>query len=115
VGTLASEDLTCITTGILIAQGKLSFTEGVLACLTGILSGDILLFLAGRLLGRPALTVLLSLVLFRPARWSRRRGGCPTGDSVRSCSAVSLPVCGWRPISPPAPSARDSGLSQVTS
>lgn len=53
--TLISEDLTCIAAGVLIAQGKLSFTTGVLACLTGIMAGDLLLFVAGRFVGRPAL------------------------------------------------------------
>src|SRR6185295_16167493 len=54
-GTLASEDLTCITAGVLIAQGRIGFVEGTLACLAGIVGGDLLLFLAGRCIGRPAL------------------------------------------------------------
>lgn len=53
--TLASEDLTCIATGVLIAQGRLGFLSGTLACLFGIFVGDILLFLIGRIVGRPAL------------------------------------------------------------
>lgn len=56
LGTLASEDLTCITAGVLIAQGHTGFVEGTLACLTGIVGGDLLLFLAGRCFGRPVLT-----------------------------------------------------------
>jgi membrane protein DedA with SNARE-associated domain len=55
LGTAASEDLTCIAAGVLIAQGAIGFGEGVTACLTGIISGDLLLFLAGRWLGGPAL------------------------------------------------------------
>lgn len=55
LGTLASEDLTCITAGVLIAQGRIGFAEGTLACLAGIVGGDLLLFLAGRCIGRPAL------------------------------------------------------------
>ena len=55
LGTLASEDLTCIATGVLIAQGRLSFAEGALACLFGIFLGDVLLFLTGRLAGKSAL------------------------------------------------------------
>lgn len=48
LGTLASEDLTLAATGVLVAQGKLSFASGVAACAAGIFAGDMLLFLAGR-------------------------------------------------------------------
>jgi membrane protein DedA with SNARE-associated domain len=53
--TLVSEDLTCIGTGILVAQGRVGFTLGAFACFFGIFVGDVLLFFAGRYLGRPAL------------------------------------------------------------
>jgi membrane protein DedA with SNARE-associated domain len=53
--TLLSEDLTCITTGLMIARGTLGFGAGVLACFIGIFVGDMLVFQAGRLLGRAAL------------------------------------------------------------
>jgi membrane protein DedA with SNARE-associated domain/pimeloyl-ACP methyl ester carboxylesterase len=53
--TLVSEDLTCISAGVLAAQGRASFTLVAVACLVGIFVGDILLYLAGRWLGRPAL------------------------------------------------------------
>ncbi|MEM6645011.1 MAG: alpha/beta fold hydrolase [Bacteroidota bacterium] len=53
--TLISEDLACIGAGLLIARGTLTFTTGTLAAFTGIFVGDILLFLAGRYLGRPFL------------------------------------------------------------
>jgi membrane protein DedA with SNARE-associated domain len=56
LATLVSEDLTCIATGVLIAQGKLGFIEGSVACLAGIFVGDTLLLLAGRLAGKSALT-----------------------------------------------------------
>ncbi|MEO8658171.1 MAG: VTT domain-containing protein [Bryobacteraceae bacterium] len=55
LSTLASEDLACIATGVLIAQGKIGFVPGVLACFFGILGGDLLLFLAGRMFGRALL------------------------------------------------------------
>ncbi len=57
LATLVSEDLTCIATGVLIAQGKLGFFSGTLACLLGIFVGDLLLFLAGRLAGQAAFGV----------------------------------------------------------
>jgi membrane protein DedA with SNARE-associated domain len=53
--TLISEDLTCITAGILVAQGRISFLLGAFACFFGIFVGDVLLFFAGRYLGRRAL------------------------------------------------------------
>ncbi|HEX8913976.1 MAG TPA: DedA family protein [Humisphaera sp.] len=52
VGTLISEDLTCITVGLLMRQGHLSPWVGGLACFLGIYVGDLALFLAGRLFGR---------------------------------------------------------------
>jgi membrane protein DedA with SNARE-associated domain len=80
LGTLVSEDLTCIATGVLIAQGKLGFVEGVLACLAGIFFGDILLFLTGRLIGRralrwPALARFLSQErVDKASTWLSQRG-----------------------------------------
>jgi len=53
--TLVSEDLTCIAAGVMVAQGRASFLFATCACLVGIYSGDLLLFLLGRVLGRPAL------------------------------------------------------------
>ena len=55
LATLVSEDLTCIGAGVMAAQGRISFMLAAFACLLGIFVGDILLFLAGRWLGRPAL------------------------------------------------------------
>jgi len=54
--TLISEDLTCIAAGLLIAQGQIGFGLGAFSCFLGIFIGDILLFLTGRYLGRPALS-----------------------------------------------------------
>src|ERR1051325_8708746 len=55
LATFASEDLTCIATGGLIAAGKIGFLPGTLACVAGIYLGDLLLYFAGRLIGRPIL------------------------------------------------------------
>jgi membrane protein DedA with SNARE-associated domain len=55
VATLASEDLTCIATGALIAGRMLGFFEGTLACLFGIFVGDLMLFFTGRIFGAAAL------------------------------------------------------------
>ncbi len=61
LATLVSEDLTCIGTGVLVAQGKVGLIDGILACLAGIYIGDLLLFLGGRCIGRP----LIRWPLFR--------------------------------------------------
>lgn len=55
ISTLISEDLTCITTGLMIARGTLGFFPGTLACFLGIFFGDLLVFLAGRSFGRAVL------------------------------------------------------------
>ncbi len=79
--TLISEDLTCIGAGLLAAQGRTSFALAAGACLAGIYVGDLLLFLAGRYLGRPALRRAPLRWFFKPEEverssdWFRRRGG----------------------------------------
>jgi membrane protein DedA with SNARE-associated domain len=60
--TLVSEDLSCITAGLMVSQGRLSLLAASVACFLGILIGDMLLYFAGRYLGRPALK-------HRPLRW----------------------------------------------
>ncbi len=62
VATLISEDLTCITAGLMIARGTLGFWTGTLACFTGIFLGDLLVFQAGRTFGRAVLARA-------PVRW----------------------------------------------
>ncbi len=80
MATLVSEDLTCIVVGLLAGQGRLPFVAGVGACFVGIFIGDMLLFAAGRWLGRPALEHAPLKWLIRPdqvdqsSRWLNRRG-----------------------------------------
>ncbi len=62
LSTLISEDLACVGAGHLAAQGRISLFEAAGACFVGIYIGDLLLFFAGRLLGRRALRM-------RPMRW----------------------------------------------
>ncbi len=54
-GTQVAEDLTCISAGFLAARGVVPFWAGTVACIFGIFAGDMLLYLAGRFLGRKAL------------------------------------------------------------
>jgi membrane protein DedA with SNARE-associated domain len=52
LGTFVSEDLTCISTGLLIQEGVLDWWPGLLGCFAGIYVGDLGLWLLGRLFGR---------------------------------------------------------------
>ncbi|MEP6913699.1 MAG: VTT domain-containing protein [bacterium] len=80
LATLISEDLTCIWAGVMAAEGRISFGSAAFACLLGIFVGDILLFLAGRLLGRAALRraplkwFVRTSDVERSSAWFRRRG-----------------------------------------
>ena len=62
LATFLSEDLACISAGVLVAEGRMGILPAVLACFVGIFVGDMLLFLAGRWVGRPA-------VARAPLRW----------------------------------------------
>ena len=55
VATFVSEDLSCISAGILAANGNISFLISVSASFTGIFIGDILVFLSGRYFGKKVL------------------------------------------------------------
>jgi membrane protein DedA with SNARE-associated domain len=55
LGTIASEDLTCIAAGLLIARGEISIATGVVACCAGIFAGDVGLWGIGRAFGSTAL------------------------------------------------------------
>ncbi len=55
IATLASEDLACISGGLLTSRGVLHFATAVAGCLAGIFLGDITLFLLGKWLGPRAL------------------------------------------------------------
>jgi membrane protein DedA with SNARE-associated domain len=50
-GTLVSEDLTCITAGLLIQRGQVEAPSAVLACTLGIFAGDVGLWAIGRACG----------------------------------------------------------------
>ena len=80
LATLASEDLACVAAGVLVAQGRLSFAAAAAACFAGIFAGDLLLFLAGRLVGSRALRwpplakFLPPEKVSRGASWLQERG-----------------------------------------
>jgi pimeloyl-ACP methyl ester carboxylesterase/membrane protein DedA with SNARE-associated domain len=80
VATLASEDITCIATGLLVSQGRVGLIAGSAACGAGILIGDLLIYAAGRYLGRPWLGrrplkwMVPPRALARSSEWFGRRG-----------------------------------------
>jgi pimeloyl-ACP methyl ester carboxylesterase/membrane protein DedA with SNARE-associated domain len=80
LATLVSEDLTCVSAGLLVANGRIGFVAAVAACFAGIYIGDLLLYLAGRWVGRPALQRAPLRWLISPekveqsSQWFRRRG-----------------------------------------
>lgn len=78
--TLISEDLACIGAGLLVAHGLLAYRDAALASFLGIFVGDILLYLAGRYIGRPALRrapfrwFIREHAIEESADWFARRG-----------------------------------------
>lgn len=80
LATLVSEDLACIAAGLLVGRGTLDFWPAVAACMIGIIGGDLLLFLVGRWVGRPALRmaplrwIVNEADVTRSSRWFARRG-----------------------------------------
>lgn len=79
LATYASEDLTCIAAGLLVADGRIGFPEAALACFAGIWTGDMLLVFAGRGIRRLTSGRLLAWLerggrLVRAEAWIRRRG-----------------------------------------
>jgi len=72
--TLISEDLACISAGVLVANGRLGFLGATIACFSGIYIGDLLLFLAGRYFGRSALRWPPLKWMIRPESVERSSG-----------------------------------------
>jgi pimeloyl-ACP methyl ester carboxylesterase/membrane protein DedA with SNARE-associated domain len=80
IGTLVSEDLSCVAAGVLVSAGRISFGPAAFACFAGIYLGDLGLFFAGRALGRPALAraplrwFVSEASVERGSAWLERRG-----------------------------------------
>jgi pimeloyl-ACP methyl ester carboxylesterase/membrane protein DedA with SNARE-associated domain len=77
---LVAEDPTCLATGVLVAQGILSFGTATAACLISIFIGDFSLYLIGYVLGRPALRkpplkwLIAEYEIDRMAGWFEKKG-----------------------------------------
>lgn len=97
ISTLLAEDLTCLAAGALVATGQVSFVAATLACLIGIVAGDLGLYGLGRFAGRRLLgwTFLRSRVtaeqLDRAGEWLSRRGAAVVFVS-RFTPGMRLPV-----------------------
>ena len=80
IATLLTEDFACIGAGLLVAQGRIGFLAATLACFVGIVVGDVLLYWAGRSLGRPWLSraplrwFLSPRQVERSSEWFQSRG-----------------------------------------
>ena len=65
LGTLISEEVACVTAGLLVASGRHSFFAVTVACISGIYAGDLLYYGMGRLFGMPLIARL-------GTRWERQ-------------------------------------------
>jgi pimeloyl-ACP methyl ester carboxylesterase/membrane protein DedA with SNARE-associated domain len=80
VATFISEDLTCISAGLLVVKGVLGFIPATMACAIGIFIGDVLLYLAGRWLGSgfirraPLRWFVSEHEIIRSTHWFEKRG-----------------------------------------
>jgi membrane protein DedA with SNARE-associated domain len=80
LATFLSEDLTCIGAGLLVAAGRLGFVPVTMACLLGIVIGDLNAFFAGRIFGRAALArapmkwIVTDKQVQKASAWFRERG-----------------------------------------
>lgn len=95
--TLLAEDLACIAAGALVASGQVGFAEATLACMGGIVAGDVGLFVAGRIMGARVLrrrrvrSWVTPVQLERASNWLTRRGASVIFAS-RFAPGMRLPV-----------------------
>src|SRR5436190_10296514 len=74
LATFVSEDATCIAAGALVGQGRLAFVPATSACLLGIYTGDLLLFLSGRFAQGLAIRFVPAEKIAEASEWMSRRG-----------------------------------------
>ncbi len=97
LATFVSEDLACITAGVLVAEGRMSFPFAIFACFLGIFVGDMLLFAIGRWIGRPVLAraplrwVVRPGALDRASEWLAKNGAIAIATS-RFIPGTRLPT-----------------------
>ena len=69
-GTFVSEDLACVTAGLLIQRGQIEASSAVVACTLGIFAGDVGLWAIGRACLHPNRLQELRLWLDHHAGWA---------------------------------------------
>ncbi|MHC4984552.1 MAG: VTT domain-containing protein [Planctomycetota bacterium] len=80
LASMVSEDLTCIGCGLLAAKGVLPIGTALVGCFLGLWLGDVLLYCAGRLVGRNLLKIapfkwlISEAALARGTAWLEERG-----------------------------------------
>lgn len=80
LATFVSENLTSISAGLMVAKGVINFIPATSACLVGIFVGDLLLYLAGRWLGKnfvrraPLKWFVSEADIVRSSQWFEKRG-----------------------------------------
>jgi membrane protein DedA with SNARE-associated domain/pimeloyl-ACP methyl ester carboxylesterase len=89
--TFLSEDLACISAGVLVAEGHMSFLFAAFACFVGIFIGDMLLFVVGRYIGRPALGRAPLRWLIRPGSLDRASEWLVSNGAVAIATSRFLP------------------------
>ena len=89
--TFVSEDLACISAGLLVAEGRISFLFATFACFLGIFIGDVLLFALGRWIGRPALGRAPLRWLVRPGSLERASEWLTNNGAVAIAGSRFLP------------------------
>jgi len=80
LATFVSEDMTCISVGLLAARGDMRLSTAMLGCFIGLWVGDVMLYWAGRILGRPFLKrapirwLMSEADVDRCSAWLEKRG-----------------------------------------
>jgi membrane protein DedA with SNARE-associated domain len=95
--TFISEDAACLAAGALVGRGEIAFLLAVGACFTGIFTGDVLLYWAGRFAGTKILNTKIASrfvsanALATASAWLEKRGAAAIFIS-RFITGLRLPT-----------------------
>ena len=95
IAALLTEDFACLGAGLLVAQGRIGFLAATFACFVGIVVGNVLLYWAGRYLGR-------SWLPRAPLKSTAPRAGSSGGETWSFFLLALFPEPGLPPTSRPA-------------
>jgi pimeloyl-ACP methyl ester carboxylesterase/membrane protein DedA with SNARE-associated domain len=110
VASLVAENVTSVAAGVLVARGRISLTVALVGCFAGMFLANVLLFLAGRLVGLPTLQTAPSTWFIRPEPLERSVSSLSArgvsalfrdsfllgGRRTRSVAAGLVTIGGWR-------------------